>query len=165
MAREKAGAETINYEEADVYDALMEMTGGRGPDACIDAVGMEAHTPGVIGAYDRAKQALMAESDRPIALREAIMACRNGGIVSVIGVYGGFVDKFPMGSVMNRSLTIKSGQAHVQRYMRPLLERIDKGEIDPSFVVTHRLPLDQAPHGYEIFKHKQDECMKVVLKP
>jgi threonine dehydrogenase-like Zn-dependent dehydrogenase len=165
MAREKAHAETINYEEVDVYDALMEMTGGRGPDACIDAVGMEAHAPGMQYAYDRAKQAMMLETDRPIALRQAIMACRNGGTVSVIGVYGGFIDKFPMGSVMNRSLTIKTGQAHVQRYMRPLLERIQNGEIDPSFVITHRLPLQDAPYGYEIFLNKQDSCVKVVLKP
>jgi threonine dehydrogenase-like Zn-dependent dehydrogenase len=165
MAREKARAETINYEEVDVYDALMEMTGGRGPDACIDAVGMEAHAPGMQYAYDRAKQAMMLETDRPIALREAIMACRNGGTVSVIGVYGGFIDKFPMGSVMNRSLTIKTGQAHVQRYMRPLLERIQNGEIDPSFVITHRLPLEDAPYGYEIFLNKQDSCLKIVLEP
>ena len=121
-----------------MLEALREMTGGRGPDACIDAVGMEAHHPGVIGAYDRAKQALMLETDRPHALREAIMACRNGGTVSVVGVYGGFIDKFPMGAVMNRSLTIRTGQTHVQRYMRPLLERIREGEIDPSFVITHR---------------------------
>jgi len=163
MARDQGGAETINYEEVDVYDALMEMTGGEGPDACIDAVGMEAH--GAAYAYDRAKQALMLETDRPIALRQAIMACRNGGTVSVIGVYGGFIDKFPMGSVMNRSLTIKTGQAHVQRYMRPLLERIQNGEIDPSFVITHRMRLDDAPQGYDMFLHKQDECMKVVLSP
>ncbi len=166
MAREKAGAETLNYEEVDVPDALKEMTGGRGPDACIDAVGMEAHhSSGPVHAYDRVKQAARLESDRPHALREAIMACRNGGTVSVVGVYGGFVDKFPMGAVMNRSLTIKSGQAHVQRYMRPLLERIRNGEIDPSFVITHRLSLEDAPKGYEIFKEKQDECVKVVLKP
>ena len=165
MARDKAHAETINYEEVDVHDALMEMTGGRGPDACIDAVGMEAHAPGLQHAYDRAKQAMMLETDRPIALREAIMACRNGGTVSVIGVYGGFIDKFPMGSVMNRSLTIKTGQAHVQRYMHPLLERIQKGEIDPSFVITHRMRLEDAPYGYEIFLNKQDDCVKVVLKP
>lgn len=124
MAREKAGAETINYEETDVLEALKEMTGGRGPDACIDAVGMEAHGHGPVYAYDRAKQAMMLETDRPIALREAILACRNGGTVSVIGVYSGFVDKFPMGAVVNRSLTIKAGQTHVHRYMRPLLERI-----------------------------------------
>ena len=165
MAREKAGAETINYEEVDVYDALMEMTGGRGPDACIDAVGIESHAPGIEYAYDRTKQALMLETDRPIALRQAIMACRNGGTVSVIGVYGGFIDKFPMGSVMNRSLTIKAGQCHVQRYLRPLLERIQNGEIDPSFVITHRMPLTDAPKGYDIFVNKQDECVKVILKP
>ena len=163
MAREQGGAETIDYEEVDVHDALKEMTGGRGPDACIDAVGMEAH--GMEYAYDRVKQALMLETDRPIALRQAIMACRNGGTVSVIGVYGGFIDKFPMGAVMNRSLTIKTGQAHVQRYMRPLLERIEKGEIDPSFVITHRMRLDEAPEGYEIFLNKEDDCIKVVLQP
>jgi threonine dehydrogenase-like Zn-dependent dehydrogenase len=165
MAREKAGAETINYQEVDIYEALENMTGGRGPDACIDAVGMEAHAPGVVGAYDRAKQALMLETDRPIALRQAIMACRNGGTVSVIGVYGGFIDKFPFGSVMNRSLTIKTGQCHVQRYLRPLLERIQKGDIDPSFVITHRMRLDEAPEGYAKFLTKQDECIKIVLKP
>jgi threonine dehydrogenase-like Zn-dependent dehydrogenase len=164
MAREKAGAETINYEQINVLEALKEMTGGRGPDACIDAVGMEAHKPGMIGVYDRAKQAMMLETDRPHALREAIMACGNGGTVSVIGVYGGFIDKFPMGSVMNRSLTIKTGQCHVQRYLKPLLERIKNGEIDPSFIITHRLRLDDAPTGYDIFLKKQDDCMKVVLK-
>jgi threonine dehydrogenase-like Zn-dependent dehydrogenase len=165
MAREQGCAETIHYEEVDIYDALKEMTGGRGPDACIDAVGMEGHTSGVVGAYDRVKQAVMLETDRPHALREAIMACRNGGTVSVAGVYGGFIDKFPFGSVMNRSLTIKTGQAHVQRYMRPLLERIQKGEIDPSFVITHRMRLEDAPAGYELFKHKQEDCIKVVLRP
>lgn len=165
MARERAGAETLNYEEVSVLEALKEMTGGRGPDKCIDAVGMEAHTPGLIGAYDRAKQAMMLETDRPIALRQAILACANGGTVSVIGVYGGFIDKFPMGSLMNRSITIKSGQCHVQRYLRPLLERIEKGEIDPSFVITHRLPLEQAAEGFAMFRDKQDECIKVVLKP
>jgi threonine dehydrogenase-like Zn-dependent dehydrogenase len=165
MASEKAKAETINYEEQDVYETLMEMTGGRGPDSCIDAVGMEGHAPGAIYAYDRIKQAMMLETDRPYALREAIMCCRNGGTVSVIGVYGGLIDKFPMGSLMNRSLTIKSGQCHVQRYMRPLLERIQKGEIDPSFVITHRMRLDDAPKGYDIFTNKEDDCIKIVLKP
>jgi threonine dehydrogenase-like Zn-dependent dehydrogenase len=166
MAYEKAGAtDIINYEQEDVLETLKALTGGRGPDACIDAVGMEAHSPRIDYAYDRAKQAMRLETDRPLALREAIMACRNGGVVSVIGVYGGFVDKFPMGSVMNRSLTIRSGQCHVQRYMRPLLERIQAGELDPSFVITHRLPLDEAPRGYELFKHKQDDCVKVVLQP
>lgn len=165
MAREKVGAEAINYEEVDVLDALRDMTGGRGPDACIDAAGMEAHTPGIIGAYDRTKQALMLQTDRPIVLRQAIMACRNGGIVSVIGVYGGFIDKFPMGSLMNRSITIRTGQAHVHRYLRPLLERIQRGEINPGFVITHHMRLEDAAEGYAIFKHKQDDCIKVVLKP
>jgi threonine dehydrogenase-like Zn-dependent dehydrogenase len=165
MAREKVGADTLNYEEVSILEALKEMTGGRGPDACIDAVGLEAHTPGLMYAYDRAKQAMMLETDRPIALREAIMACRNGGTVSVIGVYGGFIDKFPMGAVMNRSLTIKTGQCHVQRYLRPLLERIQKGEIDPSFVITHRMRLEDAPEGYAMFVKKQDDCIKIVLKP
>jgi threonine dehydrogenase-like Zn-dependent dehydrogenase len=166
MARDEAGAETLNYEEVDVLEALAEMTGGRGPDACIDAVGMEAHhSHAGLHAYDRIKHAGRLETDRPHALREMAMACRNGGILSVIGVYGGFVDKFPIGAVMNRSLTIKAGQCHVQRYLRPLLERIENGEIDPSFVVTHKLGLDDAPKGYETFKHKQDDCVKVVLKP
>ena len=161
----EGGAETLNYEEQPVYDSLMEMTGGRGPDGCIDAVGMEAHGPGLMGAYDRVKQVMMLETDRPYALRQAIQCCRNGGTVSVIGVYAGFIDKFPIGSVMNRSLTIKTGQAHVQRYMQPLLERIQRGEIDPSFIITHRMGLDEAPQGFSQFLHKEDECIKIVLKP
>jgi len=162
---EDGGAETINYREESVYERLMDMTGGRGPDACIDDVGMEAHAPAMVEIYDRVKQAMMLETDRPHALREAIMCCRNGGVISVIGVYGGLIDKFPIGSVMQRSLTIRTGQAHVQRYMRPLLQRIENGEIDPSFVVTHTMSLDDAPHGYDIFKKKDDNCIKVVLKP
>jgi threonine dehydrogenase-like Zn-dependent dehydrogenase len=165
MAREKGQADVINYEEVEVHEALLEMTGGRGPDACIDAVGMEGHAPGAAGAYDRVKQTMMLETDRPVALRQAILACRNGGTVSVAGVYGGFIDKFPMGAVVNRSLTIRAGQTHVQRYMKPLLQRIEKGEIDPSFVITHRMNLDEAPAGYEVFLNKEDECMKVVLRP
>lgn len=161
---ERSGAETLNYEEVSVMEALEEMTGGRGPDACIDAVGMEAHGHPAVYAYDRAKQAVRAQTDRPTALREAILACKNGGTVSVMGVYGGFIDTFPMGAVVNRALTIRSGQCHVQRYMRPLLERIQKGEIDPSFVVTHRLGLDDAARGYEMFRDKTDDCVKVVLK-
>jgi threonine dehydrogenase-like Zn-dependent dehydrogenase len=165
-ARERAGAtETLNYEETDIMQALKELTAGRGPDACIDAVGMEAHTTSTMYAYDRGMQMLRMEMDRPFALRQAILACRNGGIVSVIGVYGGFVDKFPMGAVMNRSLTIRSGQAHVQRYMRPLLERIQRGEIDPSFVISHHAPLDDAPRHYSMFREKEDDCLKVVLRP
>jgi threonine dehydrogenase-like Zn-dependent dehydrogenase len=165
MAREVSHAETINYEEVDLIDALKEMTGGRGPDACIDAVGMEAHGTGLAYAYDRIKQAMRLESDRPTALREALMTCRSGGVVSVPGVYGGFSDKFPFGSVMNRSLTIKTGQTHVQRYMQPLLERIQKGELDPACIITHHMNLNDAPHGYEIFKNKQEQCVKVVLHP
>jgi threonine dehydrogenase-like Zn-dependent dehydrogenase len=164
MAREACCAETINYEDEGVYDRLMELTGGVGPDACIDAVGMEGHAPGVRGAYDRLKQAARLETDRPVALREAIRACRNGGTISVAGVYGGLLDKVPFGSLMNRSITVKTGQAHVQRYMRPLLSRIERGEIDPSFIVTHRLGLDDAPAGYDMFGHKEHECMKVVLR-
>src|SRR6476620_306471 len=164
MARKRAGAsDIINYEEMNVQDALLELTGGRGPDKCIDAVGMEAHGHGITYAYDRMKQATMLETDRPIALREAILACRNGGVVSVIGVSGGIIDKFPMGAVMNRSLTIRSGQCHVHRYLRPLLDRIQNGEIDPSFVITHRLPLDQAAKGFDMFLNKEDNCEKVVL--
>jgi threonine dehydrogenase-like Zn-dependent dehydrogenase len=164
-ARERAGAETINYAEVDVYEALEEMTGGRGPDSCIDAVGMEGHSPGVMGAYDRVKTAMMMETDRPVALRQAILACRSGGTVSVAGVYSGFIDKFPMGAVVNRSLTIKSGQTHVHRYMRPLMERIERGEIDPRFVISHRVRLEDAPEMYQVFNNKEEECMKVVLKP
>jgi len=165
MAREKVGAETLNYEDVDVLEALHEMTGGVGPDACIDSVGIEAHAPGLLGTYDRVKQALMLETDRPIALRQAMLACRNGGVISVPGVYGGMLDKLPFGSVMNRSVTIRTGQTHVQRYMKPLMNRIENGEIDPSFVVTHTMSLDDAPHGYQIFNDKQDECIKIVLKP
>lgn len=165
MAKEKAGAEIINYKEIDTHEALMEMTGGRGPDACIDAVGMEAHGNPLEYAYDRAKQAMMLETERPIALRQAIKACRKGGTVSVPGVYGGFGDKIPLGALMNKGLTLKTGQTHVQRYMTPLLERVRAGDIDPSFVITHTLSLDEAPQGYQIFCDKQDECIKVVLKP
>jgi threonine dehydrogenase-like Zn-dependent dehydrogenase len=166
MAMQKAGAtDAIDYEQQDVRETLKELTGGLGPDACIDAVGTEAHMPGMLYAYDRIKQAVMLESDRAFALRQAIMACKNGGTVSVIGVYGGFIDKFPMGSLMNRSLTLKTGQCHVHRYMRPLLEKIQDGSIDPSFVVTHTMSLDEAPMGYDMFVRKQDDCIKVVLKP
>jgi threonine dehydrogenase-like Zn-dependent dehydrogenase len=168
MAREQCGAETIDYGEVDsLLETLKERTGGRGPDRCIDAVGMEAdgHGHAVQYAYDRLKQAAMLETDRPIALREAMLACRSGGTISVAGVYGGFLDKVPFGAVMNRSITIKTGQTHVQRYMNPLLDRIRKGEIDPSFVVTHKLPLEEAPGAYAMFAKKENECIKVVLKP
>ena len=168
LAREEGSAETINYDEVDsVLDVLKDITGGRGPDRCIEAVGLEAngHAHAVQYTYDRLKQAVMAETDRPIALREAMLACRNGGTLSVPGVYGGFVDKLPFGAVMNRSITIKTGQTHVHRYLEPLLKRVQSAEIDPSFVITHRLKLEEAPEAYRMFRDKEDECIKVVLTP
>lgn len=162
---EKGGAEVLNYEEVDIGEALKEMTGGMGPDCCIDAVGLEAHGTGPMALYDKVKQTVRIETGRPLVLREAIAACRKGGKVSVPGVYGGFVDKIPMGAFVNKGLQMKSGQTHVQRYLKPLLERIQNGEIDPSFVITHRLPLDQAPEAYKIFRDKEENCIKVVLKP
>jgi len=165
LARTVGGATTIDFSQADVRDTLRQMTGGRGPDACIDAVGLEADAHGLGGWYDDAKTRLMLETDRSNALRQAILACRNGGTVSVAGVYGGYVDKFPMGAVMNKSLTIRTGQTHVKRYLAPLLERIQAGDFDPTAIITHQFPLDDAPQAYELFKHKQDGCVKVVLKP
>jgi threonine dehydrogenase-like Zn-dependent dehydrogenase len=165
LVADHCGAETVNFEEVDLLAALEDLTGGRGPDACIDAVGMEAHAAGAMGVYDRAKQALMLETDRPAVLRQTIAACANGGTVSVAGAYGGIADKIPIGSIMNRSLTLRTGQTHVHRYMRPLLERIQDGEIDPSYIITHRLPLEKAAEGYETFLKKDDDCLKVVLKP
>jgi threonine dehydrogenase-like Zn-dependent dehydrogenase len=168
MARNKAGAtDVVNFEkDPDIVEQLKELTGGRGPDAVIDAVGMEAvHGHGALHAIERVKQATRMETDRGHALRDAIMACMPGGVVSVIGVYGGLMDKFPAGALLNKGLTIRAGQCHVHRYLKPLYDHIVNGRIDPSFVITHELPLDQAPNGYETFKHKQDECVKVVLKP
>ncbi len=165
MAETRGRAETINYEKEDVYERLMGMTGGRGPDRCIDAVGSEAHAHGLTGAYDRVKQAVQLETDRPYVLREAIRCCRKGGTLSIPGVYIGFVDKIPFGSIMNKGLTIKTGQTHVQRYLAPLLRRIEAGEIDPSFVISHRVPLKDAPQMYKTFRDKQDGCIKVVLDP
>jgi threonine dehydrogenase-like Zn-dependent dehydrogenase len=166
MAEENTGAHAINYEETSVLHELRELTAGRGPDHVIDAVGMEAHTDVTpLHVYDKTKQLTKLETERPHALREAILSVANGGTVSIMGVYGGMMDKFPIGSVMNRSLTIKTGQAPVHRYMRPLLERIRNGDIDPTYIISHRMTLDEAPKGYDIFKHKQDECTKVVLTP
>jgi len=164
MAKD-GGAEVLNFEEVEVGEALKEMTGGRGPDSVMDAVGMEAHGMGLEGFYDKVSQAVRLETDRPNVLRQAIVACRKGGTVSVPGVYTGFIDKVPMGAFMNKGLTMKTGQTHIHRYLRPLTERIQNGDIDPSFLITHTLPIDQAPHAYEIFKHKQNNCIKVVLKP
>lgn len=166
MAREQGKAEVIDFSEIDVYDTLQEMTRGRGPDRCIDAVGCEAHGSGAIDAVlDKAKAAVMLTTDRAHVLREAILCCRKGGTLSVPGVYIGFPDKIPFGALMNKGLTVKTGQTHMHRYMKPLLERIRKGEIDPSFVITHRRPLDEAPALYKTFRDKKDGCIKVVLKP
>lgn len=166
MAEEKGQAETINFMDKDVYSQLMEMTKGRGPDRCIDAVGTEAHHRGSFDALmDRAKQALYLGTDRPHVLREAIMCCRKGGTISVPGVYLGFLDKIPFGAFMNKSLSMNTGQTHVHRYLEPLLQKIVEEEIDPSFVVSHTVNLEEAPEAYEMFRDKEDNCTKVVLKP
>ncbi len=164
MAR-RGKAETLNYEDGDVVEKLNEMTGGRGPDACIDAVGMEAHGKTLDAIYDRAKQAARLETDRSHALRQAIRACRKGGTISIAGVYAGLVDKFPIGMAFAKGLTFKMGQTHVQRYMKMLLERIQSGQIDPSFVITHRMRIDDAAEGYRAFRYQPEECLKVVLNP
>jgi threonine dehydrogenase-like Zn-dependent dehydrogenase len=165
LAEEYCHAETINFEGVDVVEVLKQMTGGRGPDICIDAVGLEAHVHGPLGMVDKAKQSLRVQSGRPGVLRESIQACRKGGTVSLPGVYGGVVDTIPFGAAMNKGLTFKMGQTHVHRYLQPLMEHIQNGDVDPSFLVTHRLPLEEAPHAYDIFSKKQDDCIKVVLKP
>ena len=167
-AREFAGAETLDYSqlgETGIIAALRQITGGRGPDAVIDAVGGEGHAEGPEYFYDRAKQALRLETDRPFALRLAIHVARKGAVVSVPGVYAGVVDKFPMGAIVNKALTLRSGQTHVQRYLAPLIERIQRGEVDPSAIVSHRLPLDEAPEGYRMFRDKEEHATKVLLKP
>ncbi len=159
------GAEVLDHSQVDVVEALTELTGGRGPDACIEAVGADAHGTGIDHLLDRALQAAKRQLDRPTALRQAILACRNGGTVSVVGAFGGDIDRFPMGAVMHRGLTIRSGQCHVHRYMRPLMERIEAGQIDPTVVITHRLPLSEAAEGYRLFRDRLDGCVKVVLRP
>ncbi len=165
LAKDHAKAEIINYEQTDVLEKLNELTGGRGPDSCIDAVGLEAHGTSLDAIYDRAKQAVRLETDRPHVLRQAIQACRKGGTVSIPGVYGGLVDKFPIGAAFSKGLTLKMGQTHVHRYIGMLLEKIEKGELDPSFIITHRLKLEDGPKAYETFRNKQDNCIKVVMKP
>ena len=165
MAAEEGKAIPINYEEADVFEAIMDLTGGMGADACIDAVGMEAHGATLDYWYDRVKTATFMATDRPVALRQAIHCCRKGGTVSIPGVYGGFLDKIPIGAAFNKGLTLKMGQTHVQRYMPRLLRLIEEGRIDPSFVITHRLNLDDAADAYYTFREKKDGCIKVVLKP
>ena len=164
MAKD-GGAEILNYEEIEVGEALKEMTGGRGPDAVMDAVGMEGHGKGIEGLYDKAMQTVKLELDRANVLRQVILAVRKGGTVSLPGDYIGLVDKVPMGAFMNKGLTMKSGQTHIHKYLRPLLDRVQNGDIDPSFLITHILPLEQAAHGYKIFQQKQDNCIKIVLKP
>jgi threonine dehydrogenase-like Zn-dependent dehydrogenase len=164
MAR-RSGAEALDRSAVSVLEELDERTGGRGPDACIDAVGMEAHGAGIVGLYDKVKHAVRLQTDRPTALREAILACRSGGVVSTPGVYGGFIDKLPFGAAFQKGLTMKMGQTHVHRYVEPLLDRIRAGDIDPSFVITHRLGLDDAPLAYEMFRKHDDGCVKVVLAP
>ncbi|MBV8694041.1 MAG: glutathione-dependent formaldehyde dehydrogenase [Ktedonobacteraceae bacterium] len=165
LAKEKGNADVINYEQADVVETLRAMTGGRGPDGCIDGVGLEAHGKTIDAMFDKVEQTLRMESDRPTALRQAIQACRKGGVLSIAGVYGGLIDKFNLGAAFAKGLIFRMGQTHVHNYLRPLLERIQHGEIDPSFIITHRMSLEDAPHGYETFKNKQDNCIKVVLKP
>jgi threonine dehydrogenase-like Zn-dependent dehydrogenase len=162
---EAGGAITLDYENADVIDELKDMTGGMGPDSVIDAVGMEAHGMGLDYWYDRVAEKIGMETDRPVALRRAIQACRKGGTVSLAGVYGGIIDKIPMGAAFNKGLTFKMGQTHVHRYVQPLIERIMRGDIDPSFVITHKVSLDEAPEMYRTFRDKEDGCIKVVLKP
>jgi threonine dehydrogenase-like Zn-dependent dehydrogenase len=161
---QEGGAEPLNYDAGDVDQRLKHLTGGRGPDACIDAVGLEAHGSSLDAIYDYAKTAVKLETDRTHALRQAIYACRKGGTVSIPGVYGGLVDKFPLGVAFNKALTFRMGQTNVHRYVKPLLDRVEKGDIDPSFVITHRLALDQGADGYSTFDG-QDGCIKVVLKP
>ena len=164
MAKEKAGAETLDYSQESVLEALREMTGGRGPDSCIDAVGMEAHGTGVGYAYDRVKQALRLETDRGTALREAILACRKGGTLSILGVYG-LMDKFPLGAIINKGLTVRAAQQHGQAYVPRLLDHAVKGELDASYLATHTFSLEEAPRGYEMFKNKEDGCVRAVFIP
>lgn len=165
MAKNIGKAEVLNYMETDVLEALREMSGGRGPDRCIDAVGMEAHTTGIEQVYDVVKQKARLQSDRPHVLRQAIMACRKAGTVSVVGVYGGLIDKFPMGAAMNKGLTLKMGQMHGQKYIPTLLDHVKKGDVDPSYILTHKWSLQQGPQGYQMFKEKTDNCIRVVFAP
>jgi threonine dehydrogenase-like Zn-dependent dehydrogenase len=159
------GATTIDMSDEYIYERLLDLTAGRGPDACIEAVGNEAHGTSLDALYDQFAVSTFMASDKAHALRQAINCCRKGGVVSIVGVFGGFSDKIPMGAAMNKGLTFRMGQTHMMKYMKPLLKRIEQGEIDPSFVITHKLKLDDAPHAYSIFKKKQDGCIKVVLKP
>ncbi|RZA09372.1 MAG: glutathione-dependent formaldehyde dehydrogenase [Proteobacteria bacterium] len=164
MAAKHCGADVINYEELDVIDELKKRTGGRGPDACIDAVGMEAHGTGLQYTYDKTKTMLMMETDRPIALRQAMIACRKGGTISIPGVYAGVLDKMPFGAAFAKGLTLKMGQTHMQKYMPPLLDLILNDKIDTTFLITHRIKLDEAADAYEMWQKKKDACVKFVIK-
>ncbi|MDX1962042.1 MAG: zinc-dependent alcohol dehydrogenase [Pirellulales bacterium] len=166
LARSHGKAETIDFSQSNVYETLQELTNGRGPDRCIDAVGCEAHSAGSFdGILDTVKSAVYLTTDRAHVLRDAIRSCRKGGTISVPGAYVGQPDNFPMGPFMNKGLTMKAGQTHMQKYMRPLLDKIESGEIDPSFVITHRVDLEDAPAAYKLFRDKQEGCIKVVIKP
>ena len=165
LARKQAGAVVINYETTNVHEALLELTGGRGPDRCIDCVGMEAHGTEIDYFYDKAKQLMRLHTERGTVLRQAIRACRKGGTVSIVGVYGGLLDKFPMGAIVNKSLTLRSGQQPGQRYAKRLFEHIQKGELDPSYLLTHPMPLEQGPEGYRMFKEKTGSCLRAVFRP
>jgi threonine dehydrogenase-like Zn-dependent dehydrogenase len=165
VAKEKSRAETLNFTEVEILEALKDLTGGRGPDCCIDAVGMEASGSGFGYAYDKAKQWARIENDRPLVLRDAIMACRKGGTVSIVGVYSGFADKIPMGAAMNKGLTFRMGQMHGPKYIPTLLDHVQNGDVDPSFLVTHKMGLDQGQQGYDMFTKKEDNCMRVVFDP
>jgi threonine dehydrogenase-like Zn-dependent dehydrogenase len=163
--RENANLITINFDEEEVYDRLLELTGGRGPDSCIDAVGLEAHGTSPDALLDYAKAKVYLATDRPHALRQAIYCCRKGGTISVPGVYGGFLDKFNFGAAFGKGLTFKMGQTHMHKYMAKLLDQIEAGNIDPSFVISHRLKLSEAPMAYEKFNEDKDPWRKVVLSP
>jgi threonine dehydrogenase-like Zn-dependent dehydrogenase len=165
LAETHGRAEVLNYSEVDIAEALRAMTGGQGPDACIDAVGLEAHGATLDAWYDLAKTTMYMATDRTHALRQAIGCCRKGGTVSIPGVYGGLLDKFPLGAAFAKGLTLKMGQTHMHKYMPGLLERIERGEIDPSFIITHRVTLEDAPKMYRVFRDKRDACVKVVMKP
>ena len=164
MARDYAGSITLDYTEVDINEALLELTGGRGPDSCIDAVGMEARGEGLSQVYDKTKQMLHLETDVGAALRQAMYVCRKGGNIAILGVYG-VMDKFPLGLMINKSLTIRTAQQHGQRYMHRLLEHVARNELNPAFMATHRFPLEEAPRGYEMFKHKEDGCVRAVFVP
>ncbi len=164
-AERHVGAEVLDYERTDVLEALRELTGGRGPDACIEAVGMEGHGTGLQYAYDRVKQAAHLQTERAVALRQAILACRKGGTVSIVGMYAGYADKIPIGAAMNKALVFRMGQQHGQHYAPMLLERIGRGEVDPAYLATHSLSLDEGARGYDLFKHKDDGCIRVLFRP